>query len=177
MFRLCGRAHERDRGLFEKEIMNIYIAGPWKEREGAKALAAFLQLNGHDITHDWWEHDVPDMDPENLKDCALKDIIGVCSADVLVVIDTKVSEGKASEQGMALAMSIPIIVIHKEGDRDKPFHNVFHYLPDITHTYTILELLEALQGAERMIDYDVRDKGQREEDFVHKWDDEGHLGG
>lgn len=112
--------------------MRVYLAGPWKMREWVAEWAKQFEDRGIELTHDWWNHDVPDLNPLEMRVCAANDLFAVGEADCLVVFDGKVSEGKATELGLALAWKMPVIVLHADKG---PFHNIFHYLPEIIHCY------------------------------------------
>jgi len=73
------------------------------------------------ITHPWWNLEGKEDDPVYLCQCAEYDVLGVVSAHVLVVLNTQKSEGKAVEQGIAIAMGIPIVLIGEKS-------NIFHHL-------------------------------------------------
>jgi nucleoside 2-deoxyribosyltransferase len=107
----------------------IYVAGPWVDRENAKQLADRLQKFGYIITADWWNYEsgirTGEERDEFLTHCAVVDKRGVETADAVVLINSSVSEGKAVEQGIAIALDLPIIAIGTRGEHSK---NVFHYL-------------------------------------------------
>lgn len=88
--------------------MNIYIAAPWGHREDARAASLLVEQAGHTITHKWWDHEAGDEDYDTLKVLAEKDIHGVYEADVLILLNLVKSEGKAVEQGLAIAAGIPV---------------------------------------------------------------------
>lgn len=67
------------------------------------------------------------MDPEKMKDCAKKDVMGVFKSDIVLLINSGKSEGKAVEQGLAIALGRPIVAVGKMGEHSK---NVFHWLDD-----------------------------------------------
>lgn len=104
----------------------IYVAAPWIARAEARDLATTLEAYGYTITQPWWqfEGDETGCTPEFLRKCGEADIRGVRTADALVLINSFKSEGKAVEQGLALAYGIPIIAI---GARGAYSNNVFHY--------------------------------------------------
>lgn len=114
--------------------MRIYLAAPWVDKESARSASMQLEQDGHEISEKWWEHPEVVAYPqvavgqalEELQQQAAKDIMGVMSADVVVVLQTSKSEGKAVEQGIAIAMGVPIIVVSSSGERG----NLFHYLPE-----------------------------------------------
>lgn len=129
--------------------MRIYLAAPWIDREKMPELAAIFQEAGHEITHPWWHTpDIPEGDwanHEELTKQAQKDKRGVEEAQLVVVFNTAKSEGKAVEQGIAIALRKIIIAVGKRGEVSK---NVFHYLPNYVWTETVndaLDVLNALQ--------------------------------
>lgn len=108
--------------------MIIYLAAPWKYRAQAKVRASQLRDHGHQIVsrwHDEWAekpdaaYDHPEQQTE-----AEKDVMDVKAAEVVLVLNLEKSEGKAVEQGIALARGIPIVVV---GERT----NVFHHLRQV----------------------------------------------
>jgi nucleoside 2-deoxyribosyltransferase len=128
--------------------MNIYLAGPWAERELMPGYASKLEAAGHTITHKWWEVEVEVdeeqwRDPTMLQEQAFLDVAGVVSADVVVLINSQKSEGKAVEQGIAIAHGIPILAVGVRGTVSK---NVFHYLPCYEWVETLDDAVEMLKG-------------------------------
>lgn len=125
----------------------IYIAAPWAEREKLPAIAAQFEAAGHEITWKWWEtDDIPeggDREAE-LREQAENDFWGVFKCETLILINSAKSEGKAVEQGIALASGIPIIAV---GERGLMSLNVFHYMDDYTWKPTVEEALEELNHA------------------------------
>lgn len=136
--------------------IRIYVAAPWIARGDAKALATILAEAGYTITMDWWNYEGPALAVERdteqyaefLHMCAVKDMRGVRTADVVVLINASKSEGKAVEQGLALAYGLPIIAI---GIRGEYSQNVFHYLPNyhwVNGVADVFNKLEELFGRE-----------------------------
>lgn len=96
--------------------LKIYVAGPWQDREDVvKPIAAKLVGAGYEVTSRWLEvPDVADDDPhrlEYLKEQAQHDLEDVVKADALVYVNSRKSEGKATELGVAIARLMPIVVI------------------------------------------------------------------
>lgn len=125
---------------------NIYIAAPFRDREQMPAIATQLEDAGFHITHKWWlvddvGHDDEDHITTNAEH-ATKDIEGVLNADVVLLINTGKSEGKAIEQGVALAAGLPIVAVGKRGEHSS---NLFHYLPDYKWVSTLDEAIECLK--------------------------------
>ena len=134
--------------------MRIYLAGPWVDRSAMPGLARSLETAGHTITERWWEKEEPanvgtvQIDDRYLQEHpeltayfeerAIADFLGVVNADVVVVLNTSKSEGKAVEQGIAFAMMKPVILIGTPS-------NVFHYLPSTHKVADINAALEILK--------------------------------
>jgi len=79
-------------------------------------------------------------DPKFGQECATNDFNGVKNANVLVLLNSSYSEGKAVELGLALAWNKPICVIGRN------VSNVFLNFPHITKVDTPEEALEWAQG-------------------------------
>jgi nucleoside 2-deoxyribosyltransferase len=105
----------------------VYVAAPWLDRASAAEVATILECNGYHITHKWWIFEGAEEDTswEFKQICARQDMEGVRTADVVVLLNTQKSEGKATEQGMAIAYGIPIIVL---GDKNLRC-NIFQTMP------------------------------------------------
>lgn len=121
--------------------MRIYLAAPWVFKDEAARAGALLESAGHIITKKWWEHrevpgyiHPPDVSNDELMFQAAEDLAGVFNAQVMVLLNFAVSEGKAVETGLALAYGTPIIVV---GVRS----NLFHYLPGVTFAKSIEEVI------------------------------------
>lgn len=109
--------------------MRIYIAAPWADKDQMPRIAAAFEAAGQEITHKWWEvENLPEAErsPELLRNQADSDVQGVVDAKVLVLLNTSKSEGKATEQGIAIGLDKPIVAVGKLGALSQ---NVFHYLP------------------------------------------------
>lgn len=122
--------------------MRIYLAGPWTHRFQANGVAKQIRAAGHIVTsrwHDLWLESDSD-DPTVLETEAQNDLLDLDHSDQLIVLNIEKSEGKAVEQGYALALGIPIIIV---GDARARF-NIFQYLdamtlvPDISAALNLL---------------------------------------
>ena len=123
----------------------IYLAAPWLDRELMPERAKVFEDAGFTITHKWWEYEGESQENESeefLRECAASDFNGVTTADVLIAFNTAKSEGKATEQGIALASKVPIISINPPV---KVTSNIFHHLPQYTHVNSIEEALEEVK--------------------------------
>ncbi len=132
--------------------MNIYLAGPWVHRGDMLGIASSIESLGHSITWKWWEtEEVKEGTGRDdfLKGQALSDLNGVRSADLVVVINSAKSEGKSFEQGVAIALGKPIIIV---GNRGTVSANVFHYLPQFRWVETIDGMLETLKTISWLVD-------------------------
>lgn len=129
--------------------MKVYIAGPWDERERARAIALLLEAKGHSITHDWWNHDGGvECTDEFLRVCAEDDFNAVKCADVFLLLNTqergKETSGKAVETGVALYAnrfsgqpSRLIITGHR-------MTNLFHLMPEFEHFCNVEDAIDAI---------------------------------
>ena len=131
----------------------VYLAAAWIK--GGDALVARDQLvrAGIDVTSRWLERVKGNTDPAydytkdpnytapDAKVEATKDIEDIEGADAVVVLNSAKSEGKAVEQGVALMLGIPIIVV---GERS----NTFQYFdpPKVTVVANMDEAIEVLRG-------------------------------
>jgi len=124
--------------------MKIYIAAPWAHRGDLPGISAQFEAAGHTVTWKWW--DTPDLLENSIWDSelmeqAFNDMKGVEDAQVLVLLNSAKSEGKAVEQGIALAHRKPVIAIGKRGGDSK---NVFHYLPSYRWVDTVQDAIDVL---------------------------------
>lgn len=122
-------------------MTSIYLAGPWKRREEVRKTRDVLVKAGFNITSRWL--DAPDLDQTNADSMvqeAKHDLEDILDADIMIVDNLEVSEGKSVEQGIALILDIPIIVIGKRS-------NVFQYMPQVTNVATVDEALKEMENA------------------------------
>jgi hypothetical protein len=108
---------------FKGAIMTFYTAGPWKDREQVREIAEKLRAAGYTVNSRWLEvEDVADDDPKReqyLREQAINDLEDVFKADALLYVNSRKSEGKATELGVAIASLKPIVIV---GGRE---NNVF----------------------------------------------------
>lgn len=130
--------------------MKVYLAAPWVDKQQAQEVADILVRQGHCITTRWWEHrDVPGYRTGNetrdemaeLAEQAQLDLDGVLSADVFVLMNSTVSEGKAVETGVAICSGVPVIILGKRS-------NLFHYCDMVELVDDIDQLLMCLDSME-----------------------------
>lgn len=124
---------------------SIYLAGPWIDRHQMPGIASALEAKGHTITHKWWVYEGKGEEHETekfMKDCAVKDYNGVADCDVVVVYNSAKSEGKATEQGIALALEKRIVCWTPTDS--SPTSNIFHHMYHYKHVKTLEEMLDAV---------------------------------
>jgi hypothetical protein len=113
------------------------------------AIAADFEEDGHEVTHKWWlTEDIPEgagKHLDTLKKQAQLDVRGVRTADCVILINSAKSEGKAVEQGLAIAYAIPIIAVGVRGVLSK---NVFHYLDDYYWVSSVADAVKLLKQSE-----------------------------
>jgi nucleoside 2-deoxyribosyltransferase len=133
--------------------VKIYIAGPWVDRAQMPGVASLIEGLGHTITHKWWEHDDIAEGVKTakiLQEQATLDQEGVVNADMLILINSSKSEGKATEQGMALALGKPIVAVGKLGAVST---NVFHYLPSYRWVDNLEEMVKVLTTIQWIVNH------------------------
>lgn len=114
----------------------VYVAAPWIHGGDALEAKRKLEEAGIRVTSRWLRRVKGNVDPSYnyMKDSsytpedgereAEMDISDVMVADYVVVLNSAKSEGKAVEQGLAIAYGIPIILVGKGS-------NTFHYLSKV----------------------------------------------
>lgn len=124
--------------------LRVYVAAPWKDKDQVPAVVERLEAMGFVITCRWWEIEAKLEEAatdEFKRSCAEGDRDGVINADFVVVLNTSKSEGKAVEQGLAIAHNKPIFIVGKIGEVSS---NVFHYLPNYRWVANLETLYENL---------------------------------
>jgi hypothetical protein len=120
--------------------MRIYIAAPWKHRDKAKDAQQAFQAAGFAVISRWIDFHGESTDPAVLAREAKNDWEDLLSCDVLIVLNIELSEGKATEQGVALQAGIPIVGVGEPSVR-----NIFGYLPHYTWVPTVQAAIEFLR--------------------------------
>jgi len=117
--------------------MKVYIAAPWADKSKMPVIGQRLEANGHSITHTWCDT------PAGLsrREQAVLDFHGVKEADIVVVMNTALTEGKSFEQGVAVSFNKPIIAVGTIGEF---CDNVFHYLDHYRWVKTLDEAIDVL---------------------------------
>ena len=103
--------------------MKVYIAAPWVNREDAAKVEARLIEEGFEPTARWIKNH-GDESGYNLKEEAQHDVEDLYKSDAILVLNLAKSEGKATEQGMAFIMGMPIIVVKSNPNPVNIFHNL-----------------------------------------------------
>lgn len=120
-------------------MVKVYIAAPWAHREEAKTVRDKFVAKGFTVTSRWLDVDETTCSP---VEEAHNDLVDILEAGVMVVLNLEKSEGKAFEQGFAMAHEKPIFVI---GDPAN-YLNIFQLLrPAVTFAYNVDEVIDALE--------------------------------
>lgn len=131
--------------------MRVYLAGPWSRRKDVAEAAQLITDSGHEITHPWWTFEDDEREwgnPEVMRARATADLHGVTACERMVLLNYARSEGKAVEQGIAIARGIPIIAVGNPSTDES--RNVFHWMPKYVWVPTLelaVELLNATAQA------------------------------
>lgn len=123
--------------------MKVYIAAPFVDRARMPEIAEKVEAMGHTVTRKWWEVEDLRQDPKASFDCASLDALGVMEADLMLLINSAKSEGKAVEQGIAIANGMPIIAV---GKLEEHGNNIFHYLEHYEWVPDLETALDVLAG-------------------------------
>ena len=129
-------------------MAKVYIAARWVEREKMPEIAEELEVRGHSITHEWWKFEALESNPEKMKEFGQQDVMGVFKSDLVLLINSGKSEGKAVEQGLAIALGRPIVAVGKRGEHSQ---NVFHYLEDYRWVENLEQAYETIERIGRII--------------------------
>lgn len=122
-----------------------YVAGPWDHRPAVREIIEKINKAGWKTNSNWAAPENPDVDPADpkrdalLKEQAIRDVKDVFEADGLIYVNSKKSDGKATELGLALATLKPVLIL---GDREG---NIFLNL-EIPAFPTVEEMLTWLEG-------------------------------
>lgn len=111
-------------------MTSIYLAAPWVRREEARLVRDRLVAAGYEVTSRWLDIDETKT-TETIE--AENDVYDILTAELMVVLNLEKSEGKAVEQGIAIAINTPLYLVGEKS-------NVFHHLPN----YTIVPDVDAL---------------------------------
>jgi nucleoside 2-deoxyribosyltransferase len=124
----------------------IYIAGKWSDKENIRKCMDEVEQLGFSISHDWCTYE---SNATNTKsDMAQKDVEGVLSADIVVLLltdPTYAYRGTWSELGVCLGQSSTkkiYIVCPQENSQCRT--NVFFHHPAIIHLKTWEEVIQEL---------------------------------
>lgn len=129
--------------------VKAYLATAFKNKAQFHELKSLLEAAGHTVTHDWTTEDetkVPEeQKPIYLMKCAMADVLGVCSADVLILIAKPNMAGALVEFGIAIASSIPVLVLDgfKEGNQKCIFYH-FPQCGKFQHVQSYDDILKVL---------------------------------
>lgn len=123
--------------------MSIYIAAPWVARDLARVFASHCADRGIVVTHPWWDYEGKFTETNKMAEFAQLDVDGVKRADMVVLLNTAKSEGKAVEQGLAIAWGKPIIAVGEIGEQSM---NIFHHLPCYTWVDDTEKVWDLLHG-------------------------------
>jgi nucleoside 2-deoxyribosyltransferase len=130
--------------------MRVYIAAPWLRRPEAIEAGERFKAAGHELTCRWFQHETDGdpldstgltCDPAGIVFQANEDIADVQDADVLVVLNLQMSEGKAVETGIAIATGIPVISV---GARSNIFQSLGYEVDTVDDALDLLEQLPDL---------------------------------
>ena len=122
--------------------MKVYVSAPWIDVSLANAAAGALTGAGFRVVSRW--HDLSLWNEHRaLGIQAVRDLEDLWDADALLLLNTRLSEGKAVEFGWALSHHLHLVVVGTRSDA-----NIFHYLPEVTMVPTVTAAIEFLRGVD-----------------------------
>lgn len=98
-------------------MSRVYVASAFANKPAVRELQRALVDAGHSITHDWTVEDashLPEGTPEwfdYLFCCGDKDLLGIESADAVVVLAHPEMRDTRFEMGYALGAGVPVYVL------------------------------------------------------------------
>lgn len=125
---------------------SIYLAAPWVRREDAREALIKFEEAGLEVTARWINVH-PDTPLEGINDRAelvrqaSEDLADIMRSDVFVILNLELSEGKATELGVAYALGVPVLLV---GERSR---NIFYHLPGVHRVDSVEEAIEAITSA------------------------------
>jgi hypothetical protein len=133
--------------------MKIYVASSFARKPDVRAMHELLRAEGHEITYDWTDEDASGLEGDALHAALLggaqRDIAGIREANLLVVLHDDRGRGMATEFGIALERSVPIIVVGARVNFGE-MRNVFYYLPNVMHVTAPADVMTLLRVWTRM---------------------------
>jgi hypothetical protein len=142
----------------------VYVATAFKNLEEAKAVMESLSKIGFEITHDWTNESSEGKQGEELEKyltmCAVHDLQGVETADLVFLVNDPRAKGAFTEFGIALGCRIPVIVAKKNVAQNIFFH-VGIQLDNEVFVYETVE--EAMAHARKFHKRFVENEGYRPE--------------
>ena len=127
-------------------MIKIYVAAPWGCKPDALVAQRQFEAAGFEVTSRWIttheDAEYSDLaDPahaEMFAQHAIDDVRDVQASDVFVILNLALSEGKATEFGIAYMLGIPVIVV---GPCSR---NLFYRLPGVFQADSVAEAIIGL---------------------------------
>lgn len=122
--------------------MKFYIAARTARADDIREIKAMLASHGHELSYDWTESDLLQTRPYPVEFAAPeaeRELNGVATADVFVILGDEGGTGMYVELGYALAQSIPIYSVGNHNDK-----TLFQFLPKVKRVDTFADILADL---------------------------------
>lgn len=128
--------------------MKFYLAGKLDASHYIETtVAPALERAGHTITKKWWNEDWEPVTYRAHSVVALQCESAVRRADALVLVPLKDrGTGCFIEFGIALALGIPVYVLHPDGPQRNHRHSSFFHHPDVKILDHVTGLLKVANG-------------------------------
>lgn len=127
--------------------MKFYVAAYIRDKKRVSEIIQLIQKQGHKVTVDWTKGSVTsipnrDKDPKRIRGIAVRDMKGVRSCDVFIILSTPVNgRAKYVELGAAISSFLEkgrprIYVLGEKTDQ-----SVFYYHPAVKRMRNLEEII------------------------------------
>lgn len=127
----------------ETDMSKVYLAAPFVYKIYAQRVRSAFEAAGIRVTSRWLDFQLPRGESvasaATLRKEAEYDLEDLNDADALVLLNLEKSEGKAFEQGYAVACGLPVIGI------GAPANCVFHHLSWYTWVETVRDAITVIR--------------------------------
>lgn len=125
----------------------IYIASTLTNAPRVRELRDALAVHNIELTYDWTSHNdgvpyIPDSNPEEKQQAALREELAVREAEVVLVVIPG-GHGTHFEFGMARALYKPIVWLDDQ-PIPPPSRPCFHFFPDLIRVHSNCEAITAI---------------------------------
>jgi len=127
--------------------MKFYIASSMNNKAEVREVMSILIALGHQISHDWTDHEVDRQQSEQeqrtfLERCGFDDYEGVLKADAVILVNHAECHDSMAEFGMAVGANKPVCVYHPS----RRFSVFFHLCSQAHDLPTLLSIIRSYEN-------------------------------